>query len=142
MAGSHADTALGGAGYGAVTGGLTGMGAGALTGAVIGGIIGAFGGPGGILLGAKAGAIAGAKLGGVSGTLTGAFSGASSAGSQLEQSSRMGSTEKQPMYFNSPEIVNKLNQIQTVCQSLYGVACMNRQMNTFARMDTVSASYK
>lgn len=142
MAGSHADTALGGAGYGAVAGGLSGMGAGALTGAIIGGLIGAFGGPAGIVGGAKLGAIAGLKLGGVSGTLTGAFSGASASGSQLEQSARRGSTEGQPYYFNSPEIVNKLNQIQTVCQSLYGVACANRQMNTFARMDAVSASNK
>ena len=75
---------------------------------------------------------------------TGALSGflPDKAGSQLEQSARRGSTEGQPYYFNSPEIVNKLNQIQTVCQSLYGVACMNKQMNTFARMDVVSASYK
>lgn len=75
---------------------------------------------------------------------TGALSGflPDKAGSQLEQSARRGSTEGQPYYFNSPEIVNKLNQIQTVCQSLYGVACMNKQMNTFARMDAVSASYK
>jgi len=75
---------------------------------------------------------------------TGALSGflPDKAGSQLEQSVRRGSTEGQPYYFNSPEIVNKLNQIQTVCQSLYGVACANRQMNTFARMDAVSASNK
>lgn len=66
----------------------------------------------------------------------------SRSGSELEQSARRGSTEGQPYYFNSPEIVNKLNQIQTVCQSLYGVACANRQMNTFARMDAVSASNK
>jgi hypothetical protein len=64
------------------------------------------------------------------------------AGSKLEESAKRGASEEQPNYFTSPEIVNKLTQIQVICQSLYGVACMNKQANTFARMDTVSASYK
>lgn len=99
---------------------------------------------GGLLIAGTGGLAAPILLGaGTVGGLTfGALADASEGGSKLEQSARRGSTEGQPYYFNSPEIVNKLNQIQTVCQSLYGVACMNRQMNTFARMDAVSASNK
>ena len=99
---------------------------------------------GGLLIAGTGGLAAPILLGaGALGGLTfGALADASEGGSKLEESARRGSTEGQPYYFNSPEIVNKLNQIQTVCQSLYGVACMNKQMNTFARMDAVSASYK
>ena len=141
-AGSHFESGGAGALAGGAVGGLSGAGVGAGVGAIFGGLVGLLGGPLGVAGGAAAGAKLGALLGGTAGTLTGAVSGASASGSQLEQSARRGSTEGQPYYFNSPEIVNKLNQIQTVCQSLYGVACANRQMNTFARMDAVSASNK
>lgn len=141
-AGSHFESGGAGALAGGAVGGLSGAGVGAGVGAIFGGLVGLLGGPLGVAGGAAAGAKLGALLGGTAGTLTGSISGASRAGSQLEQSYYRGSSEGQPMYFNSPEIVGKLNQIQSVCQNLYSVACINSQRQVFVRMDNLSAENK